>query len=54
MRIVGKSGQRTSAPESVDFMDNIILQTLKGEKTSRVPVAPFINVNYVDEFFWKA
>ncbi len=32
-------------------MDNIILQTLKGEKTSRVPVAPFINVNYVDEFF---
>lgn len=32
-------------------MDNIILQTLRGEKTDRIPVAPFINVNYVDEFF---
>lgn len=32
-------------------MDNIILKTLRGEKTDRVPVAPFINVNYVDEFF---
>jgi len=32
-------------------MSNIILQTLEGRKTDRVPVAPFINVNYVDEFF---
>ncbi len=30
---------------------NIIKRTLKGEKTARVPVAPFIHMNYVDEFF---
>ena len=32
-------------------MDNIILQTLQGKKTDRVPVAPFININYIDEFY---
>ncbi len=42
-----------SALEDIKLMDNIILQTLKGNKTERVPVAPFINVNYVDEFFGK-
>ncbi|MBT3320645.1 MAG: hypothetical protein HN948_05210 [Clostridia bacterium] len=32
-------------------MSNIILDTLQGKKTDRVPVAPFINVNYIDEFY---
>lgn len=30
---------------------NIIKQTLNGRNTDRVPVAPFIHINYVDEFF---
>ena len=32
---------------------NIIKKTLNGEKTDRIPVAPFIHINYVDEFFLK-
>ena len=33
---------------------SILERTLRGEKTERVPVAPFIHVNYVDEFFQQA
>ncbi len=34
--------------------ESILARTLRGEKTERVPVAPFIHVNYVDEFFQQA